>query len=85
MKYSISLNLKLTFYYLSRHNVFNYKNHVFLKVVLETLLDTSGDAESTVREAVCKALQKLAKERTDEVVLKICMYKEKKGRVSICY
>lgn len=51
-------------------------------VVLETLLDTSGDAENVVREAVCKALQKLAKERTDEVVLKICMYKEKKGRLS---
>ena len=56
----------------------------YVVVILDTLLDSSGDAEGIVREAVCKALQKLAKERTNEIVEKICWYKEKKGKVSPC-
>lgn len=51
-------------------------------VILEALLDAAGDNENVVRESVCKALQKLAKERTTEVVEKICLYKEKKGKMS---
>lgn len=62
--------------------IFFDESYHFIVVILESLLEAAGDPENVVREAVCKALQKIAKQRTSDVVGKISLYREKKGKVT---